>query len=152
MKRPSPPEDVEIQPADPVARKRALWTFVAVAIVAGMMALAVRNEDIDFEQWLGDHAAELIGQPGLLLLAAFVLALPLVGIAVYVHRAASRVVKAERIPLPGQKVIKDTPIITGKKAIQQGRAMQVVAVIMGIIGLILPFALALLVMMMQQEI
>lgn len=152
MKRRPSLENVEIQPADPAARKRALWTFAVVAVVAGTLAVAVQDDDIEFKQWLAGHAAELVNQPTLLLLAAFVLALPLVGIAVYVHRMASRVVKAARIPLPDQKVIRDTPIITGRKAVQQGRAMQLMAVVMGLIGLILPFALALLVMMMTQEI
>ncbi len=152
MRRQGESENVEIQPADPGARARALWTVAAVVVLGGFLALAAYEREEEITLWFRAYAARLVESPEILFLTVFVLALPLVGVAAYVFNFASRVVKAERIPFPGQKVIKDTPIITGRKAVKQGRAMQVMAIIMALLGVILPFGLALLVMIMQRNI
>lgn len=150
LTRREPPEDVEIQPADPAARARAMWIIAAVVVLGGLLVLALNLREEEINRWMGAFAKRLIDRPEILLFVAFVLMLPLVGVAAYIHHLGSKVVKAGRIPFPGQKVIKDTPIITGKKAVQQGRAMQVMAFVMGIIGVILPFGLVLVVIMLQR--
>ncbi len=43
------------------------------------------------------------------------------------------------MPYPGQKVIKDTPVIRGAQAVQRGRIIQAIAVVMGLVSLALPF-------------
>lgn len=150
MKRQVPSEEVEIQPADPAARARALWLVLIILIFGGALLVALYFHEERISEWARENLVQLAQQPTFLFLVVFVLMLPLVGVAVHVYRLASRVVKSKRMPPPGQKVIKDTPIITGSKAVRQGRSMQVMAVIMAIIGVLLPFGLAIILMMLQK--
>lgn len=147
-----PDKKPEIQPADPAARSQALWLILAVTIVLGALVLAVQFKEQQINQWLIARFDKLVGQPEILFLIAFVVMLPLVGVAVHVYRLADQIVKSERIPPPGKKVIKDTPIITGKKAVRQGRGLKFTAVLMGLFGALLPFGLALILMMLQKSI
>jgi hypothetical protein len=150
MKRQAPSEEVEIQPADPAARARALWLVLVILILGGALLVALYFHEERISEWAREHLFQLAQQPTFLFLVAFVLMLPLVGAAVHVYRLAGRVVTSQRMPPPGQKVIKDTPIITGSKAVRQGRSMQVIAVLMAVIGILFPFGLAIIVMMIQK--
>ena len=152
MKRLTSSQDVDIQPADPAARKRAIWVFLLVVVLlGGPVAILEFNQD-RLDLWFRENSIGLASRIDILFLSAFILMLPLVGAAVFVFRTATRIIKAERIPFPGQAVIKDTPIITGTKAVRRGRALQVMAALMGIFGLLMPFGLAVIVMLLQKGI
>lgn len=142
-------DQVEIQRADPGARTRALLIVALVAVLGGAFAFALQFNEEAIDTWLQNYAAGLLERPDVLFLTAFVLMLPLVGFAVYIFYLATQVVKHQRAPFPGQKVIKDTPVVTGDKAVKQGQAMRALAIAMGLIGLLLPWSLALLIMMMR---
>lgn len=144
------PENPEIQPADPGARKRALWTLFAILVLTGTAAIAFHFYGGRVERWAQDQLLELANRPQILFLLAFVLMIPLAGASIPVFRQASKIVKSERIPPPGAKVLKDTPVITGKKAIRQGRGLQIMAVLMALFGLLVPFGVAIILMLLQK--
>jgi hypothetical protein len=139
MNKPAPDSAPTIQAADPGARKRAIWLITAI-IAAGLIAfLAHSMFEQPFNDWARNVVLDLIRKPGLLYLALFLTMLPLLAVCVYLFFQGSRIVKAQRMPYPGQKVIKDTPVITGQQAKQRGRAVQMIAVFMGLLSVALPF-------------
>ena len=150
MNQSSAPE-TEIQPADPAARARAIWTIVAVTALAGSLVLALQFREEQINDWVAENTQALVQHPGIVFLITFVLMLPLVGAAIYMYRLADRIVRAQRMPPPGQKVIKDTPVITGRKAVRQGRGLKVMASLMGLFGLLLPFGLTLILMLLNKS-
>lgn len=145
-------EEREIQPADPGARARAVWLVTGVMAVVGVSGVASVIFEGRFTPWAQGVAYELVLRPELLFAALLAVTLPLVGVAVYVFLQGSRIVKAERLPYPGQKVIRPTPVIKGKKAVQRGRAVQVIAVIMALFSLAMPFVPPLMLMLMGKGI
>jgi len=68
----------------------------------------------------------------LLLLPAAVLLAPLLALAVYLWALGGRVVRAREFPPPGLRVIRDTPIVTGERAVSRGRLLKVLALGCGI--------------------
>ena len=150
MNAPQLPES-DIQPADPAARKRAVWFVLFVAVLGGALALALVFREAQINQWLNQNAEILIQQPGIIYSVLFIAMLPLTGGAVYMYRLADRIIRSQRMPPPGQKVIKDTPVITGRKAVRQGRGLKFLSTLMGLIGLLLPFGIVVMLMMLQKS-
>lgn len=132
-------DHVTIQAADPAARARALWLIFGFVAVVGALALASVLFEERFVPSARAIAMDLAATPQLLFFALFAMALPLIGISVYIFFQGRRIVAAQRTPYPGQKVIRDTPVIRGAPAVQRGRAVQAIAVLMGLFSLVLPF-------------
>jgi len=61
--------------------------------------------------------------------------LSIIPIALYMLSLGRKVIKHERIPLPGAKVIIDTRPIVGKKAMVRGRGLVVVSLLLIALGL-----------------
>jgi hypothetical protein len=150
MKPSEKPDQPQMQPADPQARTRAVWAILAIVILSGAFATGLHFQGEKLEQMAQQKLIELADRPAILFLVAFVAMIPLVGASIPVFRQAGRIIKSGRIPPPGQKVIKDTPIITGRKAIRQGRGLQVMAILMALFGLLVPFGIAIVLMMLQK--
>lgn len=131
--------DDSIQRADPAARARALRLIAAVLVVVGLLAAASIKFEDRLDPWTRAVAMDLVARPELLYIALFVVMLPLLGVSVYVFLQGRRIVVAQRMPYPGQKVIKDTPVISGSRAVQRGRIVQLIALVMGLFSLVLPF-------------
>lgn len=51
-------------------------------------------------------------------------------------------IRVERFPLPGQKVVRDTPVREGRAAIVHGRVLQALAVLLAVAAAALPVVLA----------
>lgn len=148
----SPKPEQEIQPADPGARKRALWiVFVSIGL-ALILALVTFFKEDQIEQWLTVNAEAIASSPGIVLIVTLLLMTPILAGAIQMYRLAGRIVQSQRMPPPGQKVIKDTPVITGRKAVRQGRGLKFMAALMGLFGLLLPFGLTLILMMLNKSI
>src|SRR5688572_19353929 len=62
-----------------------------------------------------------------LALAALLLA-PLLAFAVYLWSLGGRVLRAQEFPPPGLRVIRDTAVLTGARAVSRGRLLKVLAV------------------------
>jgi len=69
--------------------------------------------------------------------AAVFTSAPLIAFAVYLWFFGGRVVRAQRFPLPGQRVIRDTPILEGQAATARGCGLKVVAVLLCVAAIVL---------------
>jgi hypothetical protein len=73
----------------------------------------------------------------MVLAAGIVLLLPLVGFAMYLWRLGTRIVREERFPPEGTKVIRDVVVIHGDAARWRGRLAQVLGIALGAAGVIM---------------
>jgi len=117
-----------IQPADPELRRRTLFVAALSLAVACAGFLLLQH-------WL----SELHSQPPRDALAALLTALRLgtyvtcallVGFAAYLWRFAGRVLRDQRFPPHGQRVIRDTPVLEGAAALRRATVLRVLAVIL----------------------
>jgi hypothetical protein len=122
---------MEIQPADRGLRKQTLVWLVLLTALGGAGLLALHG-------WL-DHrrhppypAAGLLGLdlPGVFLILVAILCLLVIGLGILVWRMGAQVRAAARFPPPGQRVIRDTPILQGVAATRRGRLLQGLAVVL----------------------
>lgn len=119
---------LEIQPADPVLRRRFL-----IGAIAGVLVIAVGLNVLD-AYLTGLHELALTAQP---LAAAkamravrIVLGLVVAGavlLAGSLARTAWRTLESERFPPPGARMVSDTRIRRGREARRQGYAGLVMA-------------------------
>jgi hypothetical protein len=117
-----------VQPADPVARRRAI-ILVVVATLAGAVLIMMPGLPGGIAAWLVAETAtgptirlgRLVGAVVLLI------ALPLAGVGVQLWWMGQRTVAALRFPPPGTKMVQATPILTGEAARRRGRLLQVLS-------------------------
>lgn len=60
-------------------------------------------------------------------LAAALVPAPLFAFAAYLWWLGGKVVLAQAFPPPGMRVVRDTPILTGRRAVSRGRLLKVLA-------------------------
>lgn len=120
--------DIEIEPADPRLRRRAIIALVAAGLI-GATGIAM------LQQWLDELArGRDATDPGTLGLMATALALT-IGIACasllvlgfYLWRLGTRVHASMRFPPPGMRVLRDTPVVRGADASRRARMLQILA-------------------------
>ncbi len=129
----------EIQAADPGARNRALM-LVGAAILVGVVLLVLDLfYEVQAEAMLRAAALHFLDRPGLMFLALLALVTPMIAASVYIFIQAGRIIHAQRMPYPGQKVIRDTVVISGEEAVKRGRGLQFLAVFMTLFSLMVPF-------------
>ena len=75
------------------------------------------------ERLVADRADEIVAHPFIAALVLFVAALPLLGVAIYLFRTGTAILRCRRFPPPGMDVVRDTPILTGRAAILRGRVV-----------------------------
>lgn len=126
----------EIQPADPASRRKLVVgaSLFLLAMVSGQGVVQW------FTNWLAEdpervreYFAYMVGA------IAFVFS-PLFGFGYYSWQTGVRVIRAKRFPPPGMKVIKDTVVVKGRKAVSRGRALQVCGVILWGTAIAFPLA------------
>jgi len=124
----------EIQPADPAARRRALIGIVLVVVVVMLIALAV-------DHWLGGVLLEpALARPALaaaLRWSSAAVSLMVLAFAVYSFMLGRRIMQAQRFPLPGVAVIRDTVIVEGAAALRRGLLIQMIAAMLAVLALLL---------------
>lgn len=123
----------EIQQADPRSRRFALMC-IAVAAVLGSGALVLleshRQSLLSWFQGSSSHAQASIIVAALVLLLA-----PLFLMAAWVWNFGVRVLRGNRHPPEGVKVIRDTPVSRGAAARLYGRLYQALAALLLLAGL-----------------
>ena len=133
---------MEIQKADPRARRKALVLLIIATIIGAIVILLLESQLSMLEQWISDDPGVAFERLELTLaVLAVVVAVPLLGLAAYIWRLGARVIKTERFPPPGMAVIRDTPALTGTAARLRGRLIQAFAVIFALMAFALPIAL-----------
>ncbi len=125
----------DIQKADPAARRQAVPVIVIGALAGALLLAAMERYRLPLHDWLLSDPERFTRRLGLVsYLAAAALALPLLGFALYFWAFGVKVMRARRFPLPGQRVIRDTPVLEGRAAFARGRRLKVLAVCLGVAG------------------
>jgi hypothetical protein len=75
----------------------------------------------------------------LIVLTAGFGAITLFAFSVYLWSFGCKVSNYQRFPLPGQRVIRDTPILEGQTALMRGRVLKTLAVFLAVAGVTLFF-------------
>jgi len=122
-----------VREADPAVRRRAVLFLLAGTCVGALLIVGFERYHIPLRDWIlaePEASAQRV-KLVLLLLAALLLA-PLIVFATYVWSLGERVLRAREYPPPGLCVIRDTPVITGERAISRGRLLKVLALGCGI--------------------
>jgi hypothetical protein len=122
----------EIQPADPVARRRALIAAVAIAAI-GWAAFFVLQE------WLagfrgGNPVETRRALEAALIWGSWAVCLPVAALATWLWLEGGRVRRAGRFPPPGARVIRDTPILHGDAARRRATAYRIIAILLGLLS------------------
>jgi hypothetical protein len=127
----SPP----IQPADPALRKLAIVALLLAMVLGAIAMLVFRHGLVEVRQqppavaqaWLLSSFAWVSGSACALLSA----------LGVYLWRVGARIRAVGRFPLPGARLLRDTPILHDAAALRRGKVCQ------GIAAVLLSCALAL---------
>lgn len=125
----------EVRRADPTARRAAALMLVG-GMCAGALLIAIfMRYRVPLGEWVRADRAQR-GRLMFLLLTALV-AGPLLGLAVYLWSLGERIVRAREFPPSGLRVIRDTPVITGAKAVVRGRLLKVLAIACAVASIVL---------------
>ena len=123
----------EVQKADPDARRRAVLVLIFAAAIGGLLISAFEHFREPLREWLVSDPAETPRRARLALsVSILVLSTPAIAFAIYLWLLGRKVLRAERFPPPGLRVIRDTPVIRGAAAVTRGNAIQVFAVCLGV--------------------
>ena len=113
--------------ADPRARRKAVFLIIVGTLIGAVLI-------VSFERYRGELHEWLLADPSghriqLLLYSLAVLgAVPLIAFALYLWVLGVRVVQAQQFPPPGQRVVRDTAVVTGEAARSRGRVLQGLAI------------------------
>jgi|WetSurMetagenome_2_1015567.scaffolds.fasta_scaffold00046_11 hypothetical protein len=108
----------EIVKLDKPYRRRLFTAYllclaaVGIALYLGLPAYFTYIKSANFQDSLTVSELSIIG-----------LLVPLVGPSFYLMATGRRIIRSKRMPYPGQKVIHDTRVVEGKKAVVRGRIL-----------------------------
>lgn len=124
--------------ADATLRRRVVLFLIIATCVGALLIIGFERYRIPLRDWILEDSAASAHRLKLvfLLLAALLLA-PLLAIACYLWSLGGKIIQAREFPPPGLRVIRDTPVINGQKAIARGRLLQVIALGCGIGAVVL---------------
>ena len=117
--------EAEIRKADPAAQRQAVCTLVASACAGALLFVAFDRYRVPLGDWV-------LADPGprvrfvFLLMAVLVLA-PLVALTVWLWSVGRRAIRAREFPPPGLRIIRDTVILTGERAVSRGNLLKALA-------------------------
>jgi hypothetical protein len=124
----------QIERADPRTRRWAV-ALVALGAAGGLLAFLVAESRLPaLHAWITEDPAQV--QTRLKLIAsglAAAVAVPTLLLAAYYWRLGGRVIRSNRFPPPGMRVIRDTVIWHGESARRRGRILQGLAVILSFV-------------------
>ena len=131
-------QPMEIQKADPDLRRQALLLIVFAAAVGGLLIAGFEDFREPFREWLSSEPAETAHRARLALyVSAIILSGPVIAFAIYLWRFGAKVLRAQRFPPPGYRVIRDTPVAGGPRAVTRGHIFQILAVCLGVSAAVL---------------
>jgi ABC-type dipeptide/oligopeptide/nickel transport system permease subunit len=131
----------EIQKADPAARRRSLLMISIAAIIGVTVVVLFEQYRSQLEDLLERNVDFLIAHPELIAIIVLALMIPIIAAAFYLWYFGTSIILAKRFPPPGVAVARDTLILSGTKAINRGRVMQVLAVSLLVACLAFPVAM-----------
>ena len=113
-----------IQPADPVARRKAVLLIGIGALLGGVLLWIFESGQLGLAEWVFDPSGHQEERLSWIIGALGVLSLPLFFGSFYLLRFGQSVIDAQRFPPPGVSVIRDTPVLSGEEAIFRGRLIR----------------------------
>ena|SRR5215472_4888821 len=118
----------EVRRAEPTARWMAALILVAGTCIGALLLVAFTRYRTPLSVWvLADPGSSAQRVKLVLLLPAALLLAPFLALAAYLWVLGGKVVRAREFPPPGLRVIRDTPIVTGERAVSRGRRLKVLA-------------------------
>lgn len=134
----------DIVPADKEFRKRFV-AFLMLIIIVFVFAIVSMKSHLDQMEQLRRENPGLAGKKVVLLLKWWMGlgSLPILGLAVYQIILARRILKSDRFPPPGMKMIRDTKVQTGAQARKMAISLIALSSLMSVVILFLvclPFA------------
>jgi hypothetical protein len=128
----------DVRKADPSARRHAVLLLIVGTCVGALLIVGFERYHTPLRDWiLAEPEASAQRVKLVFLLLAVLLPAPLLAFAAYVWSVGERVLRAREFPPPGFRVIRDTPVITGDRAISRGRLLKVFALGCGIASVVL---------------
>lgn len=115
---------VQIQKADPVARRKAIRGILIGALVGAVLFFLLQGMVGNINQWLESHAEFLVEHHYLAFLLMLIPVAPIIVLSGYLIKHANKIVKTQRFPPPGTPVIRDVRVIEGRSAVLRGRVAQ----------------------------
>ncbi len=110
---------------------RQLALFLgAVLLIGSALILAFEHYERDIVGWLEDNFTWLASNPLVVLCALALMVSPILALAVYLFRSASRGIKQQRMPPAGHAVARGAPVVEGASAVRRGRVVQVLSVLL----------------------
>jgi hypothetical protein len=103
-----------------------------------------------YEWLLSDHGKSAHRLRILLILAAALGAIPLFAFSMYLWSLGRKVSNYQRFPLPGQRLIRDTPILEGQAAMTRVRVLRTLAVFLAVAGVMLCFVFLWLISILEE--
>ena len=130
----------DVQRADSAARRKAITIVIISAIVGSLLIVVFETYRAQLYEWLlSDHEKLANRLRILIILTAGFGTITLFAFSVYLWSFGCKVSNYQRFPLPGQRVIRDTPILEGQAALMRGRVLKTLAVFLAVAGIMLCF-------------
>lgn len=114
--------------ADPTARRTVALLLVVGTCMGALLLVAFARYRIPLSDWmLADPGSSAQRVKMVFRVLVALLLAPLLALAAYLWSLGGKVVRAREFPPPGLRVIRDTPIVTGERAVSRGRLLKVLA-------------------------
>lgn len=117
------------------ARRAAALVLAVGTCVGALLIAAFTRYRVPLGDWVLADRAQRVELIFVILIA--LVSVPLVGFAVYLWSLGGRVVRAREFPPPGLRVIRDTSIVTGERAVFRGRLLKLLAIGCGTASIVL---------------
>jgi hypothetical protein len=127
----------DVRRADPTARRQAGLVLAVGALVGALVIAGFERYRIPLRDWMAEPGASAQRVQWVFVALAACLVAPLLAFSAYVWSLGARVRRAREFPPPSLRVIRDTPLITGERAISRARLLQVIALGCGVASLAL---------------
>ena len=119
--------------ADPTARRTVALLLVVGTCMGALLLVAFARYRIPLSDWiLADPGSSAQRVKMVFRVLVALLLAPLLALAAYLWSLGGKVVRAREFPPPGLRVIRDTPIVTGERAVSRGRLLKVLTLGCGI--------------------
>lgn len=115
---------MEIQRADPKARRKAILSVIGGALFGTGLYFLLEYMVGNINQWIETNALFMVEHHYVAFLLMLLLISPILWLSIYLIRFAGQIVKAERFPPPNTPVIRDVRVLEGRQAIRRGRLVQ----------------------------
>jgi len=121
----------KIIPANRTYRRTVLIIYVVLVVIGVVLIGWVLPRSQDYLEGLEAQKAL-----GILKVALVVLFLSILPLAAYLLAVGRKMMKTERFPPPGMKVISDTKVVEGEKVKFRGQVMVVLSLVLIFLGLL----------------